>query len=49
MALSKACLTAEKAKEVTLLQSLSKHFEIDLTIKVFGISIIKFHWPPKNS
>lgn len=41
-------LTPEMTTKVNVLKALSKHFEIDLTIKVFGISIIHFHWPPTS-
>lgn len=32
----------------TLVKNFSQFFELDLTIKLFGVTIFKFHWPPKD-
>lgn len=31
-----------------LVKNVSKFFELDLTIRLFGVPVLKFHWPPES-
>ena len=33
----------------TLVRSLSDFVQVDLTIKLFGVTVFSFTWPPKNN
>ena len=35
-----------KSSMPKIVSSFSKFFEIDFTIKLFGVKVFTFHWPP---
>ena len=39
---------ADIQSRINIAKSLSKYFAIDLVIKVFGVTICEYHFPPKS-
>ena len=44
----KSNLVSSELKKGKIAQKLQQWLEIDFTIKIFGITIIKFHFPPQD-
>ena len=42
-------LTKKDLKLVNEARGLAKFLSIDFTVKIFGIEIISYHFPPQNS
>ena len=40
--------SALKRSLPSLVQSVSEWFQVELTIKLFGVTIFSFTWPPKS-
>lgn len=37
----------DKTTNIRQVKGLAKYFEVDITIKLFGVVIYEFHFPPK--
>ena len=41
--------TAQKGEMLSNARGLSKFFAVDIVIKIFGVTIWEYHFPPKYS
>lgn len=48
IALQKEEIKKQSSFMVKMISSLKDWFEINLTIKLFGVEVFTFNWPPKN-
>lgn len=44
----KSNLVSSEVKKGKIAKKLQEWLEIDFSIKIFGITIVKFHFPPKD-
>lgn len=44
----KSSLVSSELKKGKIAKKLQQWLEIDFTIKIFGITIVKFHFPPQD-
>ena len=44
----KSNLVSSELKKGKIAKKLQQWLEIDFSIKIFGITIVKFHFPPQN-
>lgn len=42
------CNTKQELKQVETAKGLAKLFSVDVCIKIFGVTIWEYHYPPKN-
>ena len=42
-------LSRKDLKTINAAKGLAKWLSIDISIKIFGIELIAYHWPPKTS
>lgn len=43
------CSTKQELKNVEKAKGLAKFFAVDIAIKIFGVVIWEYHFPPQNS
>lgn len=43
------CKSMNEFKQVEQARGLAKFFEVDIEIKIFGVTVWKYHFPPSNS